>query len=573
MALEEIRTALGIDRVIWIDDKLITKPHDLTELLLVYPAAGAGFAEIAELTAVIAVGGDVTGELEQRLADLSSDRRAEILTAALAAETAEAPPGDFATAELSTETTDAICAVLRIAPEDRWSFDDALAKLPALAGDDGRIGYVVDLNEGAGDDRRGADVLADLCARASRGTPFILTHATDAAGEGTLERELGNSLPRGPEGEVIPVTVMAKKRLEGDAAAIESALQIGFKRAGLRKALSDVLRAARGQLQDAFDKSAGALLDIVPERLETHVFERGFREGVSELHVVERALAAGQSQRLREFFATDETAIGAGRALRALRATVLDTEGEDASEALSALRRAEVLDGEQVVNRALSPVANGDLFEIDANEPGATASTRFILLGQPCDIMIRADGGRRQHEAMLIPLRRHEGAGNERLKMPLLPFKLDGAEWKLDIENCTFARLAALDLASLRPDGRVRLDTGHTPNEDLLAGLASAYVAITGPLDAVLGAPAMPAPPLVEDLILTTSRTVKVQQVRIGIRKAALQRQGDQRGPLPERVSWNLRRIGRVRPPFSSALLETTLLVLGRRAFDIDFEP
>ncbi len=568
MALEEIRTALGLDRVIWIDDRLITKPHDLTALLLVHPAAGAGFAEIADLTAAIAAGGDVGNELEQRIADLGAGRRTEILTAALAAEAAGA------TAEISADTTEAICSMLRIEPEDRWSFDDALTKLPALTGTDSGIGYVVDLNESAGDDRRGADVLADLGAQASRGTPFILTHATDAAGEGALERELGQGLPRGPAGEIMCVTVVAKKRLEGDAAAIATALEIGFKRAGLRKALSDVLRAARSQVHDAFDKSAGKLLDIVPERLERHVFERGFHEGVSELHVVERALAAGQSQRRREFFATDEAVISAGRTLRSLRATVLDTEGEDATDALAELRRAEVWDDDPVVNRAFSPVANGDIFEIDNNEPEtATASRRFVLLGQPCDIMLRSDGARRQQEAMLIPLRKHEGVGNERVKMPLLPFKLDGAEWKLDIENIAFARLAALDLASLRPDGRVRLDVGHARDENLLPGLATAYASITGPLDTLLAAPSDPNAPLREDLILTTSRTAMVRQVRLGCRKAANARQGDPRGPLLERITWNLRRIGRVRPPFSAALLETTLLVMGRRAFDIDFEP
>jgi hypothetical protein len=43
--------------------------------------------------------------------------------------------------------------------------------------------------------------------------------------------------------------------------------------------------------------------------------------------------------------------------------------------------------------------------------------------------------------------------------------------------------------------------------------------------------------------------------------------------PLPRRVTWSLKRIGRVRMPFSSAMLRDYFAVVGREAFDLDFAP
>ena len=54
------------------------------------------------------------------------------------------------------------------------------------------------------------------------------------------------------------------------------------------------------------------------------MFERGYKEGVSELHVVERALTAKISQHLRSFFGVDEAVQRSTWRFRALRKIVLD---------------------------------------------------------------------------------------------------------------------------------------------------------------------------------------------------------------------------------------------------------
>ena len=304
------------------------------------------------------------------------------------------------------------------------------------------------------------------------------------------------------------------------------------------------------------------------------MFDRGAREGISELHVVERALTAGVSRRVREFFATDAEAIAAGRLLRRLRNVPLEAAGDEAAEPLGELRRAETWDDETVINSAFSPIANGDVFQCDRHEPEmAQASRRYILLGQPCDLTMRLDGTRNQQEAMLIPLKA-AGGDPPREKTPKLPFKIDGQSWKLDLGALAHVRLVVLDLASVRADGRVRLDLGHEANADLLPGQHAAYPTMTASLDPILAQPAVAVGvPLVEALQLTTSVGDAMRQIRLGARKSALARVGDPKGPLPERIGWNLRRVGRVRPPYSAALLDVALSVMGRQAYDLEFEP
>ena len=261
MALTEIREVLGIERIIWIDDRLVNSPPDLAAILLANPAAGAEFNEVAALLTAAGAGADVADELAQRIADLAAGRRDALLTVALATEAAN---GNFASKELSATTADEVCTLLEIEAADRWSFHDAADRLPELAGNDSSVGYIIDLSEAAGDDRRGANILSELVDRGCLGTPFILTHATDAAGESALELDIIAALPQAFGGGTVPVTVVAKVRLEGGADAIERAFEVGFKRAGLRKALRLVVYAARQKILEAFDASASLLYNIAP---------------------------------------------------------------------------------------------------------------------------------------------------------------------------------------------------------------------------------------------------------------------------------------------------------------------
>lgn len=129
-----------------------------------------------------------------------------------------------------------------------------------------------------------------------------------------------------------------------------------------------------------------------PEQLESHVFERGYKEGVSELHVVERAITAHLGKNAREFFGTAEKVLDNAKRLRALRGITLRQVVMAPDAHLTAFREAEIWESDELLNRALTPIPCGDVFEVDPDESATAASKqKFVLLGQPCDISLRPD--------------------------------------------------------------------------------------------------------------------------------------------------------------------------------------
>lgn len=234
-------------------------------------------------------------------------------------------------------------------------------------------------------------------------------------------------------------------------------------------------------------------------------------------------------------------------------------------------------------------MANGDVFRYDESDPDSPRSPRlFVLLGQPCDLMLRANGRRESDVGLLVPLIELADDGspvpdpndpdeNETANAPEIPFRVKGKRFKLDIRQLAYARLAILDLASFRQDGCVRVESGHTPPASLLAGGQSIYQNRTAAADSSLGNP-MPAAvqvgtytPIDDRLLMTMSDGKPWDRIRMGKRLANFNVQGHHLGPLPDRVTWFLRRDGRIRSPYSAFLLERALRTLGRRAFDMDY--
>lgn len=583
MKVSEALSFLGATRVIWIDDCFNDTPIQLARLLVnsLETAKACEFPELAgSLESYQFDPSGAEASIVQILTDTEAGRLAEIKAAFFEREGAQK---DFATGELSAAAIERTCELLGVRADDRWTFDKADRQLAALlAAGDADVSYVVDLNEAGGSKTRGLDILRSLWAGNSAGTTFILTHESDVAGEGQREAELRQLLADPGESPLgIPICVIAKERLYEDSAvpdAMEEALRIAIKRAGLRRSVFEVLVRAKVELEGAFNEAATSLLSIPPEQLESHVFERGYKEGVSELHVVERALTAHIGQNLRSFFGVDEAVQRSARRLRSLRNIVLNSTPTLPNANLAAFRQAEVWESDALINRAYTPIACGDVFETDASEPATKSSMkRFVLLGQPCDISLRpGDKKRAQDAAFLVPLKKKGPSATDRdPKAPILPFKLDGDQWSCDFRNATMVKLSVLDLASFRSDGRVRLDEGHSPSEDLLAGQQKVYQECTAAAAKALHA----ATPILNDsgaidadLQLSFASTDAFKHIHCATFEPESKTKAH--GVLtthPKRVTWRLRRCGRIRMPYAASLLDQYVSVMSRQAFDLDY--
>lgn len=583
----EALTLLGSTRVIWIDDRFATASvEEVIKLLTEHADSAVDLCPEAIQDSLRKItDGDDTGnhELEQAVSNLSTEERITLLREV------QLKLEDNGSAELSDEQIESVCTHLGIAAEDRWPFDKAEKQMLALAqgAGDATISYIIDLNDaqGATGNTRGLDLLKALHSAGSKATALLLTHYATKSNEAEKELELRSVLsPKGPL-DISPVCVIAKERLYpvGDAAALTAedrdsvvvqALRIAIKRAGLRRNVHEVLVRVQSHIEKAFMSASNDLLEVPPEQLDEYAIGRAHAEGVSELHVVERALTASMSESFRQLFSVDAATRENERQLRLLRSVPLDIDATIHHQKLETFRKLEVWESEDLVNKGCSPLACGDVFEMDVQ--GDRPTHRFILLAQPCDVTLRPNGGRDAEYAFLVflkPLETIDAPSNQ--KNIRLPFLLDGKQWVCELRKTTAIRLDLLDLVSYRTDGRLLYECGqHVPEWLLpgqLANSKSVFKALKAAHDARSSIRGAPANDFKDSRCqLTLSVKGPFQQIAHGSFVATKAANGAEPG-VNGGFNWGLRRVGRVRMPYASALLGSYLAIMDRDAFDLDY--
>ncbi|MDR7093605.1 hypothetical protein [Hydrogenophaga laconesensis] len=577
---------LGSKRVIWIDDRFATaSPEKLIELLIAHAEDAGGVSpEPIQQALNKVVGGDDTGnhELEQAVANLTEAERVSLLRKV------QLRLEDNGAEDLSDGQIDSVCAHLHIAKEDRWPFENSEVAMLELCkgGGDAEISYIIDLNDvqGADGNTRGLDLLKTLHGAGSKATALLLTHYATKTNEAEKELELRNLLLQDGSLDVSPVCVIAKDRLdpEGEAASttegrdatVAMALRIAIKRAGLRRNVHEVLTRVHRHIAQAFRNASNDLLEVPPEQLDEYVIGRAYAEGVSELHVVERALTASMSESFRHMFSVDQDTRENERRLRSLRGVPLGIDATVHHKKLEMFRAQEVWEREDLVNNGCSPLACGDVFEMDAQHDAP--AYRFILLVQPCDIMLRPKGDRDSDAGFLVMLKQLENINDPSSQKQIrLPFLLGGKQWVCDLRKTTSVRLDLLDLVSYRADGRLEYHVDQAVPDCLLPGQQVLSASVFGSLNKAVKTRLNAGAALPKELKdarcqLTLATSGPFRYIAHGTfveAKAATAIQPE----VCAGFTWNLRRIGRVRMPYASAILGSYLAVVDRDAFDLDY--
>lgn len=577
---------LGSNRVIWIDDQFgIDTAEDLARLLGENLEVSRGL-DLPKFEAIFEridnEDGDAYTDLIELLKEVDSQELSDIARR-FHAGSAIANQG---TVDLDHDQIKTVQEQLAIKASDSWSFERAerlMSDQAASDEGDSHITYIVDLQDrnGALGNERGLDLLKVLGRSKSRATSFLLTRNATKASEAILEDTLRAKLMEDDHSaDESPICVIAKERLEGGKGVIVDGLKVAIKRAGLRRGVHEVLLRADAELKDAFNGARKRLLRIPPEQLDHYVVDRAYKEGVSELHVVERALSASMSERFKKLFATDPQAINGAARFRQLRPIRLDPPTTPSAD-LEAFRRMELWESSELVNTSYSLLACGDVFVAKADGISeATQAERFILLVQPCDVMLRPDGSRDFDTGVLVQIspRDPEDKNAGSLKKPLLPFILEGQEWICEFRKAATVSLSILDTASWRADGSVayahsddkKFPSAFLPGQLKNAQRVAAAFEVALTQRAQLGANDpewfMPNCRLTLSNVKVflrfvtpsfVAKTITVQKNKPSIQTGAF--------------SWNLQRIGRVRMPYAAALLSNYLAVQGREAFDLEY--
>lgn len=616
MTLEQTLKLLGTSRVIWIDDHFNDTAALLADMLWqnIETTKQCDFPELRDVVAAFEFNADdALVAMRQILADADQGRRDEIKQEFLKRQQViDHDP----TEELTTDAIERACKLLGVLKADRWSFDGVDARLEELSGaGDEAVSYMIDLKDSAGgkDDTRGLDIVVALHRLGSKGTAFILTHEATEEDEAGMEKRLLDSL-EAEDAKAVALCVVSKHRIAGDSEteAVEEALRVAIKRAGLRRSVHEVLARAREEVSVSFSQAASSLLRIAPEQLDSHVVDQAYREGVSELHVIERALTGFISQQIRKMFGTDDAVLKASERLRDLREIPLVATGSVAGPELAAFSKAEAWESDSLINAALTPIACGDVFQVDTTEPTAKSAKprRFVLLGQPCDIALRPGGTRDGAVATFVEVIETDVKSVGKEKEYTLPVTMDGKYQVCDFRSSATVLLSILDLASFRKDGRISYEEGQERPNGLLPGLKSIYATRTQQYGALIAAGKASAEAAREfkaaqkaaakaakeagqavqtaskpkaeasdgtafqrELMLAFAAPEEFKYVEAGIFEEAVKIKENKVVVLdrPARVTWRLRRVGRIRSPYADALLDRMVGVINRRAFDLDF--
>lgn len=356
--------------------------------------------------------------------------------------------------------------------------------------------------------------------------------------------------------------VISKARLTGDERDCYGFLGM-LRLAALSDRFAIVKSEAWSIFQDSVDKAKEAMERLSILDFDRIVFESSRREGVWEPGTLFRVfgiLMRRQAQfRLHE--ETISSAVARARNVSAVPEEIASVlRSENASHEALRIQRFEVYESGDELNRSHSPIELGDIFETESNKK------RYILLAQPCDLMVRSNGKRSYdaklgRTAALVEL--VDKKAGEAMSREELPF-YDNETGKSAFANFAKAhqvQLAILDLCAIRADGSAIIQVNTASPDILIAPWAARYKELERVFKTALGRWVRLGNRQVADQLKSLalpkfSTTIRVDATVQG-----------------ETVRYGLKRVMRLRQPRSGALLTSFAQYQARAAFEHVFDP
>jgi hypothetical protein len=242
---------------------------------------------------------------------------------------------------------------------------------------------------------------------------------------------------------------------------------------------SQILRLrekVRASLEGGLARAAEMIGERSSTMLEDLVFRASREGGEWEGDTWFRLYGTLGLAHARRVVAVDKSTRRAIEDVRNLLHERTDGAREESAVLAAEVERAEAYEGSDYVNEAGLPIANGDIFKIKAGPA-------YILVGQPCDLMLRPDGRARDpRTATLLPIKpRSEVIERGEISSYQLPLgsPLGDGEWEVRFRPGHHVLFDVLDLVSFNTEGRAttrpKKGTALTP---LLPGLQARSDAI-----------------------------------------------------------------------------------------------
>lgn len=233
-----------------------------------------------------------------------------------------------------------------------------------------------------------------------------------------------------------------------------------------------------------------------------------------------------------------------------------------------ALQREELYELDDHINKNYLPLELGDIFE----RVGGDSAKKYILLAQPCDLMVRGDGKRHPelHRVPLAEVVKADKNPNYSEEMPYFDAS-PSRKWFVKLKVVHFVRGCILDLCAFNQDGIARLTVdGNAP-----PSIRPSWKARHGILARHWGRAVRKADMLAP--VANESQAVTQVKQRIATDLGGLLFDDDLfKGSLAEAggvrsVTYNCKRVGRLSRARAIGLLMSYTATLGRPAYDRAF--
>ncbi len=220
--------------------------------------------------------------------------------------------------------------------------------------------------------------------------------------------------PDGEPTEVPPGELMMMSKVHLQEGQLDKALALLRLTANLPNLIQARMHVLDG-LEKAVATARAKLEDLPPRVLEDLVYRSSEIEGAWEGETMARVIGLRVVEATREAQRKDNTlkyVIAQARQL-STEAPVKDERSHGEAEEL--LRIESYAPGEWI-NALQLPLANGDIFELTA---GSGDPSHYVLVAQPCDLVVRTTGDRDAGEAALLPIAWHRDPKQTLFTQPL----------------------------------------------------------------------------------------------------------------------------------------------------------
>jgi len=418
-----------------------------------------------------------------------------------------------------------------------------------------------DLSTNGGDTEGGIKIIASLLADSATGNLIcgLLTHTVTPEEQPEKWIELSNtySIPRDR------FLVIPKQHLSKDPILFAQTLKL----VALSPDFTELMEKTKAIIRNAASRAAIRIDGISIYDLDYIVFQVSADEGLWEpdmlfrLHALFHRL---ESRRLAHEGGELETI---ANRLRAVSHIPTHAEFSPPSSTWR-IQRDELYESADHLNRNHLPVELGDIFAKTDSE----SKKRYILLAQPCDLMVR-NSGKRQPELTHIPLAEVAPTSKRPNYAEELTYFGDGPNerWYVKLKQAHQVRACVLDLCAFNDDGSATIQIGADAPGGIRPTLKARHSILSKLFGRLLRRLDLLAPVRGESPeVLKTKDTIRPQLTDDLLDEGLFKgKRVDANGHT--NIIYNCQRVGRLSRARAFGLLMAYTGCLSRPAYDRDF--